>query len=108
MIFQTENALKEVGDSIDANDKAGVESDLSALKEAVNRAPAEAMTDDQIADIKSGKERLMESAQKLFAKVYEKAQQAQGAAGAGPEAGGQAGSEQGGDDTVIDGDYKEV
>ncbi len=108
LIFQTENALKEVGDSIDANDKAGVESDLSALKEAVNRAPAEAMTDDQIADIKSGKERLMESAQKLFAKVYEKAQQAQGAAGAGPEAGGQAGSEQGGDDTVIDGDYKEV
>ena len=42
----------------------------------------------------------MNSAQKLFAKVYEQAQAAQGAAGAQ----GQAGY---GDD-VVDGDYKEV
>ena len=33
MVFQVENALKEAGDKIDANDKAAVERDLNALKE---------------------------------------------------------------------------
>ena len=32
MVFQTEKALQEVGDKIDANDKAAVEADLNALK----------------------------------------------------------------------------
>ena len=69
MVFQTEKALEEVGDKIDANDKAEVEADLNALKEAINRAPVDQMTDAQVEDIKSGKEKLMNSAQKLFAKV---------------------------------------
>ena len=108
MVFQTENALKEVGDSLDASDKAAVEADLNTLKEAINRAPIDAMTEDQVNDIKAGKEKLMESAQKLFAKVYEKsgAQGATGAEGA-TQAGGEAtGSSS--DDDVIDADYKEV
>ena len=75
-VFQTEKALEEVGDKIDANDKAEVEADLNALKEAINRAPVDQMTDAQVEDIKSGKEKLMNSAQKLFAKVYEQAQAA--------------------------------
>ncbi|EFU78013.1 molecular chaperone DnaK [Lachnoanaerobaculum saburreum] len=108
MVFQTENALKEVGESLDASDKAAVEADLNTLKEAINRAPIDAMTEDQVNDIKAGKEKLMESAQKLFAKVYEKSG-AQGATGAGGAA--QAGGEATGsssDDDVIDADYKEV
>lgn len=107
MVFQTEKALEEVGDKISANDKAAVEADLSSLKEAINRAPVEDMTDAQVQDIKAGKEKLMASAQALFAKVYEAAQ---GAAGqAGPDmsgAGAGAGSQP--DDDVIDGDFKEV
>lgn len=74
MVFQTEKALEEVGDKINANDKAAVEADLSALKEAINRAPVDEMTDAQVEDIKAGKEKLMASAQALFAKVYEQAQ----------------------------------
>ena len=108
MVFQTEKALEEVGDKIDVNDKAAVEADLNALKEAINRAPVEEMTDAQIEDIKAGKEKLMASAQALFAKVYEAAQGAAGAAGAGPDMGaGAAGAGQP-DDDVIDGDFKEV
>ena len=106
MVFQTEKALEEVGDKIDANDKAEVEADLNALKEAINRAPVDHMTDAQVEDIKSGKEKLMNSAQKLFAKVYEQAQQA-GAAGAGPDMGGAAGGSRP-DDDVVDADFKEV
>ena len=102
MVFQTEKALEEVGDKIDANDKAAVEADLNALKEAINRAPMDQMTDAQVEDIKAGKEKLMQSAQQLFAKVYEQAQAAQGAAQ------GQSAQQAGYGDDVVDGEYKEV
>ena len=105
MVFQTEKALEEVGDKLDANDKSEVEADLNALKEAINRAPVDQMTDAQVDDIKAGKEKLMQSAQKLFAKVYEQAQQAQGGA---ENAGGQTAGQAGYGDDVVDGDYKEV
>ena len=102
MVFQTEKALQEVGDKIDANDKAVVEADLNALKEAINRAPIDEMTDAQIEDIKAGKEKLMTGAQALFAKVYEQAQ----GQGAGPDMGAAGASYEDGD--VVDGEYKEV
>ena len=45
------------------------------------------MTEAQVAEIKAAKEKLMESAQKLFAKMYEQQAQAAGAQaqGAGPD-----------------------
>ena len=70
MVFQTEKAMEEVGDKIDAADKTAVEEDLKALKELVEKTNPEDMTDAQIDDLKAGKEKLMSSAQKLFAKVY--------------------------------------
>ena len=109
MVFQTEKALEEVGDKIDPADKAAVETDIQALKELVEKTNPEEMTDAQIADLKAGKEKLMESAQKLFAKVYEQAQAGAGAQGAGPDmsgAGAQGSAPQ--DDDVVDGDYREV
>ena len=107
MVFQTEKAIEEVGDKIDAADKTAVEEDLKALKELVEKTNPEDMTDAQIDELKAGKEKLMSSAQKLFAKVYEQAQGAAGAAGAGPDMGQQtAGSQP--DDDVVDGDYREV
>ena len=111
MVFQTEKALEEVGDKISSSDKAAVEADLAALKEAINRAPIDSMTDAQVEDIKAGREKLMASAQALCAKVYEAAQGAAGAQGAGPDMGGAAGAQggsAGADDDVIDGDFKEV
>ena len=107
IVFQTEKALEEVGDKIDANDKAVVEADLNALKEAINKAPIDQMTDAQVDEIKAGKEKLMASAQALFAKVYEAAQ---GAAGAqvGPQPGPDMGAGAPHDDNVVDGDFKEV
>ena len=105
MVFQTEKALEEVGDKLDAADKAEVEADVQALKNLVAQTNAEDMSDAQLADIKAGKEKLMASAQKLFSKVYEQSQ----AAGAGPDMnmGGAAGNAPQ-DDDVVDGDYREV
>ena len=102
LVFQTEKAIQEVGEKLDPTDKAAVEADLASLKEAVNRAPAESMTDDQVSDIKAGKEKLMASAQKLFSKVYEQAQAQQQAGGA------QSAQANAADDGVVDGDFKEV
>ncbi len=106
IVFQTEKALEEVGDKIGANDKSAVEADLNALKEAINRAPIDQMTDAQVEDIKAGKEKLLASAQALFAKVYEAAQAAQNTQGAGPDMSGAGAA--GANDDVIDGDFKEV
>ena len=110
MVFQTEKALGEVGDKIDAADKAAVEADVQALKDLLAKANTEELTDAQVAEIKAGKEKLMESAQKLFTKVYEQAGaqagQAGPQAGSAPEA-GPAPEGFNGDD-VVDGDYKEV
>ena len=113
MVFQTEKAMEEAGDKLDANDKTAVEADLNALKEILNGcANTDEITDAQIADIKAGKEKLTESAQKLFTKMYEQAGAAAGAQGAGPQPGANAGAGPApegfqGDD-VVDGDYKEV
>ena len=110
-VFQTEKALEEVGSNIDANDKAAVEADLSALKSLVEAHPnAEEMTDAQVAEMKAAKEKLMESAQKLFAKMYEQAQAGAAGAqgGAGPDMGAGAGTGSAPEDDVVDADYKEV
>ena len=69
-VFQTEKALSDVGDSIDANDKAAVEADLAVLKELLEKSNADNMTEDQVVEMKAAQEKLMESAQKLFEKVY--------------------------------------
>ena len=111
-VFQTEKALEEVGSSLDVADKSAVEADINALKAMVEaHQNAEDMTDDQVAEMKAAKEKLTESAQKVFAKMYEQAQQAQGAGpdmgAAGPDM-GSANAGSNADDDVVDADYKEV
>jgi len=104
IVFQTEKAMEEVGDKLDASLKSEVEADLNALKAVVEAtANLEEITDAQVQELKDGKEKLMKSAQALFAKVYE---QAQGAGGAGPDMGAAGGSAP--EDDVVDADYKEV
>ena len=110
MVFQTEKALKEVGDKIPEADRSQVQADVDALKEALKNAPADGtLTDAQLSDIKSLKEKLMNSSQAVFTKMYEQAQQ-QAQAGGTQDAGSQSagGAQASGGDNVVDGDYKEV
>lgn len=112
MVFQTEKALQEVGDKLDGADKAAVEADCKALKELLEKVNMESMSDSEIAEIKAGKEKLTESAQKLFTKMYEQAgaagQQAGPDMGAGANAGAGPAPEGFQGDDVVDGDFKEV
>ena len=113
-VFQTEKALKEVGDKIDASQKQVVEDDIKALKETLEQTKDKELSDSEIDSLKSQKEKLMNDAQALFAKMYENVQGAAGAAGAGPDMGAgagpdmNAGSTSSNDDNVVDGDYREV
>ncbi len=109
-VFQTEKALTDVGDKIAESDKSAVEADLAALKELLEKTKDTEMTESQVAEMKAAQEKLMNSAQALFTKVYEQAQAA-GAGAAGPDMGGaQAGTsdDAGAGDDVVDGDYREV
>ena len=112
IVFQTKKALTDVGDKISDSEKAGVEADLKALEDVLSANPLESITKDGAEKIKAAQEKLMQSSQALFTKVYEQAQAA-GAAGAGAEASGSANAGQSAgsgsaDDNVVDGDFKEV
>ncbi|MBD5477491.1 MAG: molecular chaperone DnaK [Lachnospiraceae bacterium] len=108
-VFQTEKALSEVGDKLDASEKSGVEADLQAVKDILEKTKDQEMSDSQIDELKAAKEKLTNSAQALFTKMYENMQQAQG----GPDMGNMGGAaddsaQSGAADDVVDGDYREV
>ena len=103
MVFQTEKALQEAGDKIADADKSQVEADLAALKELVEKANGDEISDSLVEELKTAKEKLMTSAQTLFTKMYE---QAAPGANAGTAADG-ASTAYNADD-VVDADYKEV
>ena len=107
IVFQTEKALKEVGDKIDASAKATVEAEIADLKAVLERTKDQTdISDADIDALKSGKEKLMNDSQQLFTQMYQNMQNNQGA---GPDMGGQnAGGSTSGDDDVVDGDYREV
>ena len=102
MVFQTEKALSEMGDKIDAAEKSDIESKIAALKEALKGSDIEA--------IKARQDELQKAFYAVSEKMYQaaaQAQQAQGGAQPGPDA-GPADNGKGPDDNVVDADYKEV
>ncbi|MDE7114160.1 MAG: Hsp70 family protein, partial [Acetatifactor sp.] len=109
-VFQTEKALNEVGDKIADSDKSQVQADLDAVKAILERTKDGEMSDSDIDELKAAKEKLTNSAQSLFTKMYENMQQAQG--GAGPDMSNMGGAADAGasapQDDVIDGDFREV
>ena len=111
-VFQTEKALNEVGDKVPESDKTQVQADLEAVKAILERTKDQEMSDSDVDELKAAKEKLTQSAQSVFTKMYEQAAQAQqGAQGAGPDMNAQAGGSNAGssaDDDVIDGDFREV
>ncbi|KAA5605388.1 molecular chaperone DnaK [Roseospira marina] len=102
LVHTTEKTLAEHGDSLPAEDKAKIESDIAALRAA--------MEGEDVADIKAKTEALTQSSMKLGEAMYKAQQEA--AAGATGADGGEAdaGSASSGkaDDGVVDADFEEV
>ncbi|MCR5210190.1 MAG: molecular chaperone DnaK [Lachnospiraceae bacterium] len=114
MVFQVEKALGEVGDKIDASEKANVQAEVDALKKILEETKDKELTEDEVAKIKAAQEKMMTASQGVFTKMYEGMQGA-GAAGAGPDMSGAAagnagtdGGDGGNNDDIIDGDFKEI
>ncbi len=78
LVFQTEKAIKDLGDKIDAKEKTEAEDLMKDLKEALEK--------NDIDKIKEKKEKLQEKAMALATKVYENAAKEQQAAAEGAEA----------------------
>ena len=127
-IMQVEKALNEAGDKISPSDKAQVQSDLSTLKSLIGTDPNAQFTQEQINNIKSAKDKLLNSSQTVFTKMYEQAaqqnQQNNQNQGGGAnynqnnysqnsgynQNSGNSGNNNnnGNDDGVVDGDYTEI
>ncbi|MBR3242732.1 MAG: molecular chaperone DnaK, partial [Parasporobacterium sp.] len=112
LAMQVEKAMKDAGDKLDPTDKAEVEADLSTLKALLGSDPSAELTPEQVNSIKSAKEKLLASSQKLFTKMYE---QAQSSANQGGQAGGgftggapEQDPNPSPEGDVVDGDYKEI
>lgn len=103
MVMQCESTLEELGDKVPASEKADVESKCNDLKEALKG------TDTAL--IKQKSEDLQKALYDLSSKLYQQAGGAQGNPDMGGAATGEAdngSTNNGGDDDVIDADYKEV
>ena len=113
-VFQTEKALKDVGDKIADSDKTQVQADMEAVKAILERTKDQEMSDSDLDELKAAKEKLMNSAQSLFAKMYEGMQGQAGAAGPDMSNMNMGGAQDAGaanaapEDDVIDGDFREV
>jgi molecular chaperone DnaK len=98
MIHATEKSIKDLGDNVDAGEKATAETAIADLKEAIKG-------DDKTL-IEEKTTALTEAASKIAEKAY--AQQAEAAnAGAESAGAGDAGA-QGGNEEVVDAEFEEV
>ncbi len=107
-VFQTEKAMEEVGDKLADSDKSAVQADVDAVKAILERTKDQEMSDSDLDELKAAKEKLTNSSQALFTKMYENMQQAQGAAGPDMSGGEASSSSSAPEDDVIDGDFREV
>ncbi len=73
LIFQSEKTLGELGDKVDASEKADIQAEIDRLKETVKNGSTE--------DIKAGTEELQKKFYAISEKLYQQAQQAGGADG---------------------------
>lgn len=76
IIFQTEKALEELGDKIDATEKSAVEAELNNLKDLVKDMTVETMTDEDVEKVKTATETLTSEFYKVSEKLYQQAQAA--------------------------------
>ena len=95
LVASTEQSLKEHGDKVPAEDKKTIEADLESLKEAIKA--------DNVEDIKTKTQTLMQSSMKMGEAIY-KSQQTESAG----EAGGDKASDNGKKEDVVDAEFEEV
>jgi molecular chaperone DnaK len=94
LVYTTEKSLRELGDKVDASEKAKIESAIGEVKEALKGSDVQA--------IKTSMENLVQASHKLAEQVYAQAS----AAGGTPGSGETEAESSSGEDEVIDADYE--
>jgi len=113
LVYETEKNVKELGDNLSDAEKQQIETAKNELKTALEGTSVD--------EIKAKTDALTEQFHTISAKMYQQAQAAQGAAGAGPDMNGMGGAAgagpdignmggqaQGADPNVVDADYEVV
>ena len=89
LVYSTEKSLTEFGDKVSAEEKQKIETNIAALKAALEKAELE--------EIKKLTQELVQSSMKLGEAVYKAQQATEGTTSSGPK-----------DPNVVDADYEEV
>ena len=98
VVFMTEKAIKDLGDKVSETDKKEAEELMEKVKKAIEK--------EDIEEIKSSKDKLLEKANQFASKVYEEAAKAnQGATGA--ENTSEESTDKKDNDGVVDADFEE-
>jgi molecular chaperone DnaK len=94
LVYQTEKLVREQGDKLSSDEKSAVETRLADLKEALNG--------DDMDEISSRTETLMNASQEFTQKLYQQAAQSESGGAAGGSAGSGSSESAPNDDDVVD------
>jgi len=100
MVYQSEKTLRELGDKLDASDKAKIEEEINKVKEALKGT--------DVSRIKAATEALTQAFYSVSSKIYQQNPGAQGGPNPGAGFGGTGAQGAGQQDNVYDADYKVV
>ena len=96
IVFMTEKAIKDLGDKVSDSDKKEAEKLIEKVNKAIEK--------EDVEEIKSAKDKLLEKANEFASKVYEEAAKANQEGGNASE---DSANDSKDDDNVVDADYEE-
>ena len=96
IVFMTEKAIKDLGDKVSDSDKKEAEKLIEKVNKAIEK--------EDVEEIKSAKDKLLEKANEFASKVYEEAAKANQEGGNASE---DSADDSNDDDNVVDADYEE-
>jgi len=98
-VYTAEKALRDFGDKVPAETKSKVEAEIANVKQSLES--------DDPTKIKSATEQLFQIVQQIGASVYQQGGPQAGSAAGGEEPGPEGGEQKpGGDDDVVDGEFR--
>jgi molecular chaperone DnaK len=97
-VYTAEKALRDLGEKVPADTRSKVEAEIANVKKV--------MEGNDVGAIKHATEQLFQVVQQIGASVYQQSGPQAGAPGAGPETGSDQGQRPGGDEDVVDGEFR--
>ncbi|MCL2422211.1 MAG: Hsp70 family protein, partial [Defluviitaleaceae bacterium] len=107
ILFQTEKLLTDMGENVDATDKATLEGEMDKLRQVNDPLAADTMNESDTAMLKTAIEAYTKVLNDFSTKIYQAAQAAGAGAPEGFDPSQGAPGFDGGNDDIIDGEFTE-